>query len=903
MAGMAYPKCGFDRVSKRVERVLLLCCFDRNGVPSVVEILEFIQRVSRFPVTVLNLYEHRTVEQFLALPADYDLSAFSCIIIHNTVSYNPDNLFSLDKHIAQKLSDYPGVKILLKQDDHHRFRDTAEFIEKKRIDVVFSLTPTTELEKVYNIAGAGASIEVNHMLAGYVSPQMRTFFYSKDRPVDVGYRGSIMPLAFGRLCYEKRKIGDDVASLLRARRGLVLDISSRWEDRLGGARWYEFLKNAKSVLGVESGSGVFDLNGNLADKCKAIEEKLGPFRLDHSYAEAYLAELSEFEGNVKYFMISPRHFEAISCGSVQILFPGAYTDRMIADRHYFELRRDYKNLNEIVEKLLDPKVRCEFAERAFEEVILDQRNWIETFVEQLDDSIERNLAIKGVSASNSVAVPVRRDVHNVLLIQAHEYGADPRRDQWIPNGANEKLLVHQLVIDRGAKCTKITTTQLGGTILSVPYQAWRSNSFDGLASNLGVLDPVLTILAQLKNAVSLGKFEFAELFGAPVHSPRLDAFRWYLVYILNTTESLMCGLSGVRGYSAVVAVNLPTLLVAVIAKRLYGVGVVYEALEYWPEADPDSGQFEIDFWCELEKTLVKYADFSGTVSPGLAKLMGELYGVSFGVLPNCCPLSEGVSDSRGKEKEGPVRFLYQGNFSPYRGLEELIDAFASDDVSGILLLRGADCEYKLKLIDRAKSKNLLDKKVLFLEIVSPTDLVSTAHHSGDVGVIPYMPMGENYKNCSPNKMGQYFAANVPILANRTDFVSQVIEESGAGIVVDFSDREALVRAIAKMSNNRRLLEEYSEKSRLYYLQSFNWDVLSKDFYRKIEVLCDKSQALDRFGVYDKKNFGLYRHPVKQSYSDCVVLTQMKRTWRKLPLRFRYFFKPLLRKIINRSSRA
>ena len=859
---LQYPKSGFINQSRKIDRVLLLCCYVRHGVPSVIEILESVQRLSKYPITVLNLYEHRAKYNFLALPAEYDLSAFSCIVIHNTVSYSPDNLFAIDTFLDIKLEQFEGVKILLKQDDFHRFSEVSEFIKIKKIDVVFTLTPTEEVSKVYQLTNVPSNFEVFHMLAGYVTPQLRQLHCSANRPIDIGYRGSIMPLSFGRLCYEKRKIGDDVNRLLGNRQGLHLNISSKWEDRLGGANWYEFLKKCKAVLGVESGAGVFDLDGSLLAKCIDIEKKIGAFRLDHEYAEAYLKELGEYDGNVKYFMISPRHFEAISCGAVQILFPGYYTDRMKAGKHYLELRRDYRNIDEVVDFISDEKMRQELSTRAFEEVILDKRNWIEGFVEDLDSVIEKQLELKGASIHKKVFAVSSTKKANVLLMQAHEHGSDPRRDRWIPENCGADLSISQLVIDRSLTEINIIKTDYDSLVISLPYREALTSSFIEYGAMLGVVNPIVNLLIQLRYLVSLSELQFAEYVGAPASSPRLRELRWYINYVLNTTATLLDGLKGIRGVNAIIAINLPTLLASIVAKELHNIPVVYEALEYWPEADPDSEQFEIDFWIALERQLIPYVDYSNTVSPGLAEIMKQSYKTEFGVLPNCCPLDERVDRIRSAEYDATCKFIYQGSYAPHRGLEELISAFSNTNIIASLYLRGVENAFKGQLVLLAKKEGTYNTKVFFLPAVSPKNLAQAASQDGDIGVIPYMPIGENYRNCSPNKLGQYLAAGLPIFANKTNFVSDVIEASGAGVVVDFSDQQALVLAIQKICANKDHLTEYSKKSKEYFLKYYNWENLSRAYYDKLIALTALTTAgrdeLDRLVVYQVESKELFR---------------------------------------------
>ena len=414
MVQTASPVQNQTRFVRRVERVLFLCFYDPSGISTISDTVACMRDFSRFPLEVLNLFEHRHIPNApLALKPSVDLDAFSAILIHNTAAYNVDNLYSLDMFTARKLRDYRGVKVLMKQDENYRFQELAQYIGKTKFDLILTCLPGEELTKIYPPAIAGAP-RFEYMLAGYVTPGLRALDPRKnERPVDIGYRGSIQSLDFGRLAFEKRKIGDDVARLLSGR-GLRLDISSRWEDRFGGEAWFEFLGSCKATLGSESGASVFDLDGKLKRRCKEAERKLGPFREGHDYAESYLAAFTDLEDNVNYRGLSPLHFEAIAAGTVQILYPGNYSGILIPERHYLPLARDYSNLDAVVDSICDDSKRRQMAETAYEEIILDQNNWIENFVGRFDGWLERELEDKKSRLPVANLAPRKKALANIL---------------------------------------------------------------------------------------------------------------------------------------------------------------------------------------------------------------------------------------------------------------------------------------------------------------------------------------------------------------------------------------------------------------------------------------------------------------------------------------------------------
>ena len=360
------------------------------GISTIPETLSFIQEYSRFSITVLNLFEDRNNGWTWSLSPLINLRKFDGIVIHNTIAYNVDNLHALDSRLSCKIRDFSGVKVLMKQDENFQFKALAEYIGASQFDLIFTCLPPEAVPLIYPQSLVGTPI-FSRMLTGYVTPTLRNFPLKRGpRPIDIGYRGSIQPLSFGRLAYEKRKIGEDVAKLLEGNK-LHVDISSRWEDRVGGSAWLDFLSKCKATLSVESGASVFDLDGTLTSKCKTAEKKYGPMREDSEYAEQFLGELTDIEGKIDYNQVAPRHFEAAATRTLQIMYPGRYSDIFIPGRHYIELARDHSNIAYVLALLGDEQHRLQIVDRAYEEIINNPKYGIETFVQHFDNLVTQIL--------------------------------------------------------------------------------------------------------------------------------------------------------------------------------------------------------------------------------------------------------------------------------------------------------------------------------------------------------------------------------------------------------------------------------------------------------------------------------------------------------------------------------
>ncbi len=834
MAVSAFPSFA-PGPAARPERVLMLCYYDPAGISTVPETVAFMQAHSRFGIAVLNLFEHGRNPGGLSLSPRLDLGRFDALVLHNSLAYSVDNLRTLDRHLACPLRDFPGAKVLMKQDENYRFRELAQYIGETGFDLIFTCLPPQAFPLVYPPALVGDPVFVR-MLTGYVTPTLRSLAYpAGPRPIDIGYRGSIQPLSFGRLAYEKRKIGEDLARLA-AGRGLNLDISSRWEDRLGAEAWFDFLGRCKATLGTESGASVFDLDGDLAERCAGVEARFGPPREDADYAEAYLAALADLEGRVAYEQISPRHFEAAATGTLQVMYPGEYSGIFVAGRHYVALARDYGNLDEVLALVRDDRRRLEIVERARREIVDNPRYWIETFVRGFDRHLAGALKRRGRYATPLARVG--RGRANVLLLCTHKPSLDPRLD-WTARWAPADLCITQvgvLATDQGRSW--IEDDAAGTLVLAAVRTPFHPDVLGDWAALAGDAPAAVAALAELNRMALLLGLDDAGLagsLGAPLGDPRIATFRWYLGFFLDSTATLMAQVQAMRGFRALIATDLPALPAALLVKGVCAVPVLYDAHECWPEADVEGLEFERAYWAGSEARLVAHLDRCQTVSPGLAVLMAREYGRDYAAVPNCEPLVPSPPDASASRDAGTCRFLYQGNFAPKRGLEPLIQAWPATDPRAVLLLRGPDNAYKQTLVELARGLGILDLRVFFPAPVGETDLVAAAREA-DVGVLPYARAGANYSNCSPNKLSQYMAAGLPLLANDTNFVAQVVHASGAGVVVDFGRAEGLVAAVARLVADPDWRADLGSRAAAYHREVFHWERVAAPMYQALQDL-------------------------------------------------------------------
>lgn len=371
-------------------RLLFLLWASEKSPATIMEYPLAFQKYSSFAVDILNV---NGINEANLARTPIALSEYKIIFFHSGVTYSWNYAEFVNSllisHIFKNI-----VKIYMRQDEARNVNDVCRSLIDLNIHILVSCVPVKELEKVYPPKKLG-NVIIFRALTGYVTDALRRMQSNTlaERPVDVSYRGSLQPYVFGKLCYEKRWISGaftEAASRHPLGSKLKLDISNRWEDRVYGEAWIDLLRNSRAVLGTESGMNLFDFDGSLEKACAEYEKE----HPECTFEEVWELFLKNYEGNVNYAQISPRHFEAAACRCVQILFEGDYSGIFLPDRHYIALKKDFSNFDDVMEKLADNAFCERMVECAYAEIIMNDAWHYKNYVNNLDAVIQECLTTR-----------------------------------------------------------------------------------------------------------------------------------------------------------------------------------------------------------------------------------------------------------------------------------------------------------------------------------------------------------------------------------------------------------------------------------------------------------------------------------------------------------------------------
>jgi hypothetical protein len=164
-------------------------------------------------------------------------------------------------------------------------------------------------------------------------------------------------------------------------------------------------------LGVEAGVSIFDVE----DVARNETEKLLARQPDMSFEEISERLLYQWEDNIFYRTISPRHFEAAAFRVCQILFEGRYSGLMEPMIHYIPLKKDFSNFDDCLRMFQDKQLRRQLTENAHRDLIASGKYSYRSFIEGFDAELLKEGMRPEVTADEAAAISKRLERDRVYL--------------------------------------------------------------------------------------------------------------------------------------------------------------------------------------------------------------------------------------------------------------------------------------------------------------------------------------------------------------------------------------------------------------------------------------------------------------------------------------------------------
>ena len=248
--------------------------------------------------------------------------------------------------------------------------------------------------------------------------------------------------------------------------------------------------------------------------------------------------------------------------------------------------------------------------------------------------------------------------------------------------------------------------------------------------------------------------------------------------------------------------DLDALWPAARASARRGARLVYDSHELFVEQSSLVHRAGVrGFWRWLERRLVRRVDRVLTVSAAIADKLQQPYDLEPPpvLVRNLPPFREpvagnGLRQALGLDGDDEPLVLYQGGFLTDNGLAEQITAMSRVEFGRLVLLGSGPMEESLR--SQVASMGLHDR-VHFLPR-KPFPQLHPLTCGADLGLCVIKPAGNSFLWSMPNKLFEYLMAGLPVLAGDTPEIRRVIEDTGAGVLVDPEDPDAIAEALREL---------------------------------------------------------------------------------------------------------
>ena len=229
------------------------------------------------------------------------------------------------------------------------------------------------------------------------------------------------------------------------------------------------------------------------------------------------------------------------------------------------------------------------------------------------------------------------------------------------------------------------------------------------------------------------------------------------------------------------------------------------------------------FWKWTEKFFIRKADYVIVTGPMDGDFLKKDYALKNIILLRNLPryykpeLKLDLHSHLRINKSQKI-ILYQGVLLKGRGIEKVFSVLNELPDHIFLIIGGGEYEeYYRKL---ANEMNLTNR-IIFLGKLTQEELPKI-NASADVGVSLIENLSISYYHALPNKLFEYIMADIPVIVSNLPQMKEIVEKYDVGYVVEFDNKDELLLAIKKLSDDPDLHE--SKKQNCYIAsQELNWE--------------------------------------------------------------------------------
>lgn len=285
-------------------------------------------------------------------------------------------------------------------------------------------------------------------------------------------------------------------------------------------------------------------------------------------------------------------------------------------------------------------------------------------------------------------------------------------------------------------------------------------------------------------------------------------------------------------------------LVAIFAKKRYGCKIIVDLQEVYEDRALAFPLIVQGLMRKLLKGLMRilsnYTDAIIHVSQERQQVYSYLYksGTIIGSYPELRLFT--LQDTQPVEERSDfVTAIHVGALRQTYASEQLLDAMtivagSMSNVRFVVLGGIAGTLVNANLVDLLKGRGVLEfvQQVPFSEVVRR---LSTS----DIGINLVLPVDTSHRLAAPQKLYEYFAASLPVVAADVPTIHRVVTEHKCGIVVDSSSPNEIANALIRLAQDGEMRRRMGMNARRAAEDDYNWETQASKLCILVDSLMNK----------------------------------------------------------------
>ena len=328
---------------------------------------------SFFECVPFNL-ANRTLADQMAIAKRLHLGRFDAVVLLHSVFSNQQNL---RRFLLWTVALHDTPKAFFIGNEYKLMPEKIRFCKQLKIDLLITQSKDEQVSSLYrNALGCKVACVPN---TGIDPKIFRPATELQNRPTVIGYRSNPSIWYMGN---DEKSAITDWFQANESRIGVKVDASLLPSERFDTQGYAEFLNRCRGQFGTESGGDYFELTDRTRNQVNAYTKK----NPKATWPEIKAMFFDHYGPSIPMRIISGRQVEAAACKTVQILFEGRYNDYLKPDVNYISLKKDFSNIDDVMQKFKDDDYCRRITENAYDLVMseLTYEKLIEKFFIQLE---------------------------------------------------------------------------------------------------------------------------------------------------------------------------------------------------------------------------------------------------------------------------------------------------------------------------------------------------------------------------------------------------------------------------------------------------------------------------------------------------------------------------------------